>query len=252
MRGHVLTLSLQMYGCRVVQKALEHLPIDYQSLLVSELKGHILNCIKDQNGNHVIQKAIERVAPNHIRFIIDAFSSHVFELATHPYGCRVMQRVFEHCDKKETNPLLEELLEFSTKLVQDQYGNYVVQYLLEKGRPEEKRIIVGRLKGQMLTMSKHKFASNVVEKCVTYACDIDRKSLVEEVVNVRADGVTPLVVMMKDQYANYVIQKMLDVANKEQRDLLVSRIRPHLTSLRKFTVKFILFTNTYCFSMENI
>jgi hypothetical protein len=41
--------------------------------------------------------------------------------------------------------------------------------------------------------------------------------------------------MMKDQYANYVVQKMLDVVEGDQRDLLVNRIRPHIPSLKKYT-----------------
>ena len=41
--------------------------------------------------------------------------------------------------------------------------------------------------------------------------------------------------MMKDQFANYVIQKMLDVVDNEQRALLIEKIRPHLPSLKKFT-----------------
>jgi hypothetical protein len=41
--------------------------------------------------------------------------------------------------------------------------------------------------------------------------------------------------MMKDQYANYVVQKMIDVAEPAQRKLLMHKIRPHIHSLRKFT-----------------
>lgn len=41
--------------------------------------------------------------------------------------------------------------------------------------------------------------------------------------------------MMRDQFANYVVQKMLDVVDGEQRDLLLSRMKPHFPSLRKFT-----------------
>lgn len=93
----MLSLSLQMYGCRVVQKALEHVLSDQQATLVRELDGNVLKCVKDQNGNHVIQKAIERVPAHHIQFIIDAFHGQVYNLATHPYGCRVIQRIFEHC-----------------------------------------------------------------------------------------------------------------------------------------------------------
>lgn len=42
-------------------------------------------------------------------------------------------------------------------------------------------------------------------------------------------------VMMKDQYANYVVQKMIDVAEPAQRKVLMHKIRPHLGSLRKYT-----------------
>lgn len=41
--------------------------------------------------------------------------------------------------------------------------------------------------------------------------------------------------MMKDQYANYVVQKMIDVSEPAQRKVLMHKIRPHLNSLRKYT-----------------
>ena len=41
--------------------------------------------------------------------------------------------------------------------------------------------------------------------------------------------------MMKDQYANYVVQKMLDVVDGDQREILIHKIRPHLQSLKKYT-----------------
>lgn len=53
---HVLSLSLQMYGCRVIQKAIEVIDVDLQARLVRELGGNVIKLIKDQNGNHVIQK----------------------------------------------------------------------------------------------------------------------------------------------------------------------------------------------------
>ena len=61
--GHVLALTLQMYGCRVIQKALEVLPLEQQRVIAKEIQGHVMRCVKDQNGNHVIQKSIERIKP---------------------------------------------------------------------------------------------------------------------------------------------------------------------------------------------
>jgi pumilio RNA-binding family len=40
---------------------------------------------------------------------------------------------------------------------------------------------------------------------------------------------------MKDQYANYVVQKILETCNDQQRELLVSRVKGHLQALRKYT-----------------
>lgn len=40
---------------------------------------------------------------------------------------------------------------------------------------------------------------------------------------------------MKDQYANYVVQKMIDVAEPAQRKMLMHKIRPHIPTLRKYT-----------------
>ena len=234
MTGHVLTLSLQMYGCRVVQKSLEFLPEHCQAEIVEELNGFVLKCVKDQNGNHVIQKCIERVTSFRIQFIIEAFESQVYSLATHPYGCRVIQRIFEHCPSDQTRKLLSELHKDTSKLVLDQYGNYVIQHILEKGEEADKSIIVGKIHGQVLQLSRHKFASNVVEKCVAFGSANDRQRLIEEVISEQGE-IIPIQLMMRDQYANYVIQKMLDVVDGKQRKLLIETIAPFIPSLKKFT-----------------
>ena len=39
--SHVQPLALQMYGCRVIQKALESIPLEQQKLIIAELEGNI-------------------------------------------------------------------------------------------------------------------------------------------------------------------------------------------------------------------
>ena len=159
LRSHVQPLALQMYGCRVIQKALESISPDQQQLIIQvspitinhlvlfssqslqELQGTVLKCVKDQNGNHVVQKCIETVEPSRLQFIIDAFQGQVYALSTHPYGCRVIQRILEHCASEQTKPVLEELHTNIEALFMDQYGNYVVQHVLDRGNPEDKSMI---------------------------------------------------------------------------------------------------------------
>eukprot|EP01120_Amphizonella_sp_Union-15-10_P015614 TRINITY_DN8071_c0_g1_i2.p1 TRINITY_DN8071_c0_g1~~TRINITY_DN8071_c0_g1_i2.p1 ORF type:complete len:802 (-),score=166.04 TRINITY_DN8071_c0_g1_i2:125-2530(-) len=235
LQGQVLSLSLQMYGCRVVQKALEVISMEQQSALVRELEGHVLKCIKDQNGNHVIQKVIEQVPAHLISFVVDTFAGKVLSLATHPYGCRVIQRILEHCSTAQ-QAILQELLHCTVSLVQDQYGNYVVQHVLEHGTPRDKSMIIEQLLGKMVQLSQHKFASNVIEKCVQYGNYQERQIIIDEILGDQSfEGGGALEAMMKDQYANYVVQKIIDVCDGNQRERIIQRIQPHVGSLKKYT-----------------
>ena len=66
-------------------------------------------------------------------------------------------------------------------LLLDQYGNYVIQHVLDHGETANKSRIVSRIEGRVLMLSQHKFASNVVEKCVSNASTEERSRLICEV-----------------------------------------------------------------------
>lgn len=148
--------------------------------------------------------------------------------------------------------------------------------------------IITQLAGQIVEMSQHKFASNVIEKClqviipkpscrVAKSClplikgnDIwmglqhgshaDRQILIGEIMG-RSEENGPLQLMMKDQFGNYVVQKLLEVTgtnafgpgmishdrqrsvcwwllqvcDDSQREALLTRIKQHLHNLKKYT-----------------
>jgi len=56
-------------------------------------------------------------------------------------------------------------------------------------------------------------SSNVIEKCVSNSSPQNRAWLIDEV----CQEPDALFIMMKDQFANYVVQKMLDVAEPTQK-----------------------------------
>lgn len=113
--------------------------------------------------------------------------------------------------------------------------NYVIQHVIERGKPEDREKIISGVLGQVLELSKHKFASNVVEKCVAFGSYDDRQQIIDEIMEVNTDSSSPLLAMMKDGFGNYVIQKLLDVTEGEQRVQLVARIKPQLLALKRYT-----------------
>ena len=149
----------------------------------------------------MVQKVIECVPPKHLNFIVDSFKGQVYQLSTHPYGCRVIQRILEHCDADQTAQILDEIHPQTEQLtqvlfithdtamitlginffLQDQYGNYVVQHILEHGRPDDKLKITNEMRGRVVQLAQHKFASNVIEKCVTSSSRATRALMIDEV-----------------------------------------------------------------------
>lgn len=233
--GQILPLSLQMYGCRVIQKALEVIDLGQMAQLVRELDGNVMRCVRDQNGNHVIQKCIECIPTKKISFIISAFRGQVATLSMHPYGCRVIQRVLEHCtDEEQCQFIVDEILESVCTLAQDQYGNYVTQHVLERGKAQERSQIISKLSGHIVQLSQHKFASNVVEKCLKHGDAAERELLITEILG-HNDESDNLLIMMKDQFGNYVVQKIIEMCTENQRSVLVSRVKAHAHALKKYT-----------------
>lgn len=166
-----------------------------------------MKCVKDQNGNHVVQKAIERVPAEHIQFIINAFSGKVCENATHPYGCRVIQRMLEHCNEHTRFAILQELHSCTHTLISDQYGNYVTQHIIQHGRPEDRSKIIRMIIGSLVSYSKHKFASNVVEKSIEFGSFDERLQIVSKLTVTNERGESPVQGLIRDQYGNYVVRE---------------------------------------------
>uniref|UniRef100_A0A0E0BUE2 PUM-HD domain-containing protein n=1 Tax=Oryza glumipatula TaxID=40148 RepID=A0A0E0BUE2_9ORYZ len=237
--GSVSSLSCQLYGCRVVQRAVELSDLDQKIQIAKELNSNIMKCIHDPNANHVVQKCIEHVPPRFIQFFVESMYGRVVELSVHPYGCRVIQRILEYFDSSIQEIFLEEIIEEVYYMAKDQYANYVVQNILQHGKALVRSAIIKKFIGRVVAMSKQKFASNVIEKCLIFGSYDEKQKIINEVIGttdlVRSGETEALVVMVNDQYANYVVQKVIETCDEWQRKLILRRLRAHHSLLHDCT-----------------
>lgn len=270
--GHAVALSLHVYGCRVVQKALEQLPPSKAVIIVKEFKSNVQCCLYDQNGNHVIQKCVEVTSKarkkalelkhnipestssppldddaalvelgDQIDFILDSFAGKTRSLAMHAYGCRVLQRVLEHCTHAESARILDELRDGELReLIENQYANYVVQHAIQYGRDQDRSVLVAAVRANLVEFSRHKFASNVVEKCLEYGNAEQKKQLIDEIAAPGGDDRNALRQLIVDNFANYVVQKVVDLADERQLNNIIEAIRPIVSQIQHTHAKHIL------------
>ena len=215
-------LTLHMYGCRVIQKAIDVGDIDDIREHLNELIDELIKCVQDQNGNHVIQKLIEKLPLGEHGEIIKAVKNRVFQLSVHQYGCRAIQRIFEYCTEKEKNAVLKEIYPSVNELCIDQYGNYVIQNIIEKIKNNQ--IIYDSLKGKIYEYSIHKYASNVIEKCLALGKKDQIGQIVTEVIEQDNKNNDVLLSLVRDKFGNYVVQKMIEVGDMKSKEILVKKI----------------------------
>ncbi|KAL7716295.1 Pumilio family RNA-binding protein [Entamoeba marina] len=229
---NVVRLSTHTYGCRVIQKAIEFITENQISIIAYELRNNIVGFVEDQNGNHVIQKFIEYMGSSHTGIVVNEITGHVVRFSKHPYGCRVVQRLIERPENNVRSCISNELKGNIWDLAVNQYGNYVVQHLLEHGIDKQRKMVITEMKGRFFEYSMKKYSSNVVEKCVHCCTAQQRDEFITEIC--MNEDPELLLKLMKDAYANYVIQTLVEVMDDEQRHNFISTyVYPNIAQLKK-------------------
>ena len=158
------------------------------------------------------------------------------------------QRVLENAPPEYVEPALDELLDAVDELVVDAMGNYVIQHILtvsgDRYAAQRARLVTA-VKRNLLLFATHKFASNVVEKMLSFGDAAARREIVALMLEPApplspppwaGPGPTLLMhVMMVDLFANYVTQRCLAVADVDQLVRLVAVVRASAPELRRMT-----------------
>ncbi|KAF3161030.1 hypothetical protein TWF106_002013 [Orbilia oligospora] len=225
---HLVEIALNQHGTRALQKMIEFLSTpDQIQTVINALRGKVVELIQDLNGNHVIQKCLNRLKPEDAQFIFDAVGKNCVTVGTHRHGCCVLQRCIDHASTPQRAELIAHITENAFALVRDPFGNYVVQYILDLGEPELAEPMIHKFLGRIIELSMQKFSSNVIEKCIRVSSKETRALMVKEIVNP-----PELEKLIRDSYANYVIQTALDYAEADSRAMLVDNLRPIMPSIR--------------------
>ncbi|KAE8661585.1 thioredoxin-like 3-2 [Hibiscus syriacus] len=241
------TWHTDQYGSRFIQQKLETSTEEEKNKIIPKIIPHARALMTDVFGNYVVQKFFEHGTESQRAELASQLTGHVFPLSLQMYGCRVIQKALEVVDMDQQTRMVAELDGSIMKCVRDENGNHVIQkftfcacplstihalalcvpdmfnsvceHVLEHGKPHERSTIISKLAGQIVKMSQQKFACNVVEKCLTFGGPEEHQILA----------------MMKDQFGNYVVQKVLETCDDKNLELLLYRIKVHLNTLKRYT-----------------
>ncbi|KAH9261582.1 hypothetical protein BASA81_000238 [Batrachochytrium salamandrivorans] len=223
MHGSMLTLTIDPHGCRVVQRMLDLVDLSVRNSLLDELisgeRQNVFVAARNTHGTHVLQKTVSMLRRDGLpqsKILLGQMESQisldVIGLLLHPNSYRLVLNVLGDCDRTARPNLdvaLETILTNQDQLSRDQHGNFILQHLLEV--PNEGQRVLNFVLENLVELSKHKFASHLVEKCFAIGSNQVCAQFVEELLRPQRNGKqSQMLELMTDPYANFVVQKAFD------------------------------------------
>lgn len=203
-------------ACRVLQRYIECTTPDNVDVLFNAMKGNLIELCLSPNGNHIVQRFVMALQ-NRVTEIVEAIKERVVQLAVDNCGCRVVQRLFDQFNIVVLQPLVDEVMKYAFELATNQYGNYVVQYILAAQNKSHVSALIKAFTGHFYDFSIHKFASNVIEKCIRGAAQEEREKIFQEIMGDESHFEYERIMgMIGDQFGNYVIQRIIEYGTQSQ------------------------------------
>uniref|UniRef100_A0A914GZL0 PUM-HD domain-containing protein n=1 Tax=Globodera rostochiensis TaxID=31243 RepID=A0A914GZL0_GLORO len=180
LRGHVLTLATHMcgchvikaaleslnrmsqieYGCRVIQRVLEHCTEQQKRPMLEQLLGNVLSLTTDQYGSYVIQHVIKHRLPEDRERIVRSLHDDITSMSVHECDrerivrslqgniimnnghlnsfCSVIHKCFIFGTMEQRNALIDEFCADNgsgspplLEMIKHPFGNKVVQKMMD-------------------------------------------------------------------------------------------------------------------------
>ena len=210
--NNLLNLCLNQHGTRVVQILINNIKDNKFGLLLSFTKA--LSKIMDKllnnlNGSFVIIHYADTIKDND--FIYDFLNNNLVIIATNSYSCSALQKLIDISTNQQKQKLLINIINNVDNLVGNQCGLYVLQFIMDKNNYFINDAILDRIINKIIYLSKRKYSSNVIEKCLE-SCSPEKVNILINIFN------NELIIrdLIKDIFGNYVVQKLLIVCSNEE------------------------------------
>lgn len=222
-------VACQKHGSFAVQALVDAIADDPEAhhIIVDALKKDTVRVITHDSGHFVVLRLLEKFPYPSTVFLDEAIQENCLLVGTDHHGLRVVKAILAVRRPCELTLLFKHIARLTMKLVSNQYGNYVIQAVLDVGNHGVCTNIKVKMEGKYMRLSKQKFSSNVVEKCLRQSTGHWRATITRELL--ATPGISDL---LRDRYGNYVLQTALSVADAQHAIEVKQAILPHLPRLR--------------------
>ena len=108
--NRVKELAMHPYGCRVIQRILEHCTNSQKAFVLEEIRHCCNELIRDQYGNYVIQHVMQHGWETDKAILLREVKEHILEFSQHKFASNVVEKCMQYCSKKDRDDMIEEIM----------------------------------------------------------------------------------------------------------------------------------------------
>lgn len=227
--GRVMELATHAYGCRVIQCIMQHCP-EQEDTIFAELLKAVDVLAKDQYGNYVIQHVLQNVKDeSKIERVYAALKSKFFFLSKQKFASNVMEKLYARSKPAHRMAIVEMMCsDFPIKADP-------VEVVTFKRSPTRTAAMVNAEEGTWPPTRNNADGTVKEVKEKNREAKDAAMGIIEEAASVGLGQPSMLCLMMSDQYANYVVQRVLDASEVDQFVKLVDNIEKYILPIRTYT-----------------
>jgi hypothetical protein len=224
---HIINLSREQSGCRFLQKKIEEDLTFAEKIVFPAIWDSLLDLMIDAFGNYLIQKLLEYANDEILEEIILIVNENILNLGFNAHGTRIIQKIIEVINNKRLFELFLETFSFHIlDLFKDVNGNHIIIKFVSIIKAPANNILYVTILENILEISTNKHACCALQKCIDYANEDQKKSLIELII-------ANTIILMSDQYGNYVLQYIIMLNNFTVNHHIACHFRGNISFLSK-------------------
>ncbi len=224
---HIINLSREQSGCRFLQKKIEEDLTFAERIVFPAIWDSLLDLMIDAFGNYLIQKLLEYANDEILEEIILIVNENILYLGFNAHGTRVIQKIIQVINNKRLFEIFLQKFSFHIlDLFKDVNGNHIIIKFVSIIKAPVNNILYVTILENILEISTNKHACCALQKCIDYANEDQKKSLVELII-------ANTIILMSDQYGNYVLQYIIMLNNFTVNHHIACHFRGNISFLSK-------------------
>lgn len=159
------------YGCRVIQRLLEHCRPEQVEHLVEAFLSSAMALSRHEFGNFVMQQVVEHGTPSQRHRLACVLAQHARAAGSDMTACAVVTKALRHCSEKDARTLAQELVRENrliARMARSRHGHGAARAMLHWLQGEERVEAERQLLAEAASLRTSRYGKSVLS-CVSGA-----------------------------------------------------------------------------------